>query len=323
MVDRLVVLVILALAKNCHAVDSLKFLVMGDWGGLPDYPYDTPVEKAVAKQMASVAQMYDTSFIMALGDNFYFDGVKDVDDKRFERTFENVYHYDVLKKTPWYLVAGNHDHNGNVSAQIAYSKKSERWNFPNYYYVLQYKIPGGKTVDIVMIDTILLCGNTKHDFLGDQPKRPDNIKASEDQWTWIELQLQISKADYLLVAGHFPVYSIAEHGPTKCLVDRLKPMLYKYKVSAYFNGHDHNLQHITYTENDHTVEYFTTGAANFVDTSTEHKSDIPDHSLKFHWAEIVELGGFSYVEATTQNMTMIFVDGENKQLYRYVFPPRN
>lgn len=50
------------------------------------------------------------------------------------------------------------------------------------------------------------------------------------------------RADYLIVAGHFPVYSIAEHGPTQCLLDRLKPMLYKYHVTAYFNGHDHNLQ---------------------------------------------------------------------------------
>lgn len=317
----MLLLTILAIVKGCYGVDSLRFLVLGDWGGLPDYPYDTPVEVAVAKQMASVTERYKTSFNLALGDNFYFDGVKDVDDKRFENTFEKVYHYDALQN-PWYFVAGNHDHYGNVSAQIAYSKKSKRWNFPNYYYALQFPVPGGKTVDIVMIDTVLLCGNTKHDWVGDQPHGPTNMKMSEDQWTWIELQLQSSKADYLIVAGHFPVYSIAEHGPTDCLVKRLKPLLYKYKVSAYFNGHDHNLQHITSTEDGYTVEYFVTGAANFVDSSKAHKDDIPKHSLKYHWADITELGGFSYVEATPQNMTMIFVDGLNKQLYSHTFPPR-
>lgn len=56
---------------------------MGDWGGLPDFPYRTPVEKAVARRMGVVAETLNTQFLLALGDNFYFDGVKDVDDKRF------------------------------------------------------------------------------------------------------------------------------------------------------------------------------------------------------------------------------------------------
>ena len=63
--------------------DSLRFLALGDWGGLPFWPYATPLEKAVGEQMGRIAKTNKTSFTVALGDNFYFDGVKDVEDKRF------------------------------------------------------------------------------------------------------------------------------------------------------------------------------------------------------------------------------------------------
>ena len=71
---------------------------------------------------------------------------------------------------------------------------------------------------------------------------PESIEDAEAQWDWLEATLRSSTAHYLIVGGHYPVWSIAEHGPTKCLVDRLRPLLQKYNVTAYINGHDHNLQ---------------------------------------------------------------------------------
>ena len=65
------------------------------------------------------------------------------------------------------------------------------------------------------------------------------------------------------------VWSIAEHGPTKILVQRLRPLLMKYNVTAYFCGHDHNAQHIH--EENSSVEYFVTGAAHLTDPSEAHK----------------------------------------------------
>jgi hypothetical protein len=37
---------------------------------------------------------------------------------------------------------------------------------------------------------------------------------------------------------------VGHHGPTDILVERLNPMLLKYKDAAYFSGHDHDMQHL-------------------------------------------------------------------------------
>ncbi len=59
---------------------------------------------------------------------------------------------------------------------------------------------------------------------------------------FIYFVLIIHSAPYLIVSGHYPVYSVAEHGPTQCLVDRLRPLLHQYQATTYLCGHDHNLQ---------------------------------------------------------------------------------
>ena len=63
---------------------NARFLVIGDWGGLPFFPYVTPSEASVADAMGKMGATFNTSFQLALGDNFYFDGVQSVTDPRFE-----------------------------------------------------------------------------------------------------------------------------------------------------------------------------------------------------------------------------------------------
>ena len=72
------------LLTACVYGQSLNWLVIGDWGGLPDFPYRTAIEKAISVKMASVARNISASFVLALGDNFYFDGVKSAEDPRFQ-----------------------------------------------------------------------------------------------------------------------------------------------------------------------------------------------------------------------------------------------
>ena len=75
------------------AAAGLSFLVLGDWGGQPDPPYTTEAEVSIAKVMGDVASTEGTQFTLALGDNFYDKGVKDVNDPRFNYTFEVKINY--------------------------------------------------------------------------------------------------------------------------------------------------------------------------------------------------------------------------------------
>lgn len=58
--------------------------MVGDWGGIPIFPYRTIVEQNIAFYMSTIAKSLDVQFSLFVGDNFYFDGVANVSDKRFE-----------------------------------------------------------------------------------------------------------------------------------------------------------------------------------------------------------------------------------------------
>jgi tartrate-resistant acid phosphatase type 5 len=144
---------------------------------------------------------------------------------------------------------------------------------PNFNYTIDVMSKDGqhKLMSILMIDTIKLCGNTDftlNPFKSVDDKTPSFSSVREQMMAKLNLidlenklkTISSSNVTYILVGGHFPVYSIASHGSTQCLIDNIMPLLHKYRVSAYLSGHDHNLQHISHTFLNATVEYMVTGA---------------------------------------------------------------
>lgn len=296
---------------------SIKFLIVGDWGGLPYPPYVTGVQKATAREMSKVAEQVGTDFVLALGDNFYFKGVDSVDSPRFKDTFESVYTAKSLR-IPWYILAGNHDHIGNVKAQIEYSQRSNRWKFPAYYYELNFHIPNTqKTLTIIMLDTVMMCGNS-NDYADAQPKGPLREVDANRQLVWLQDRLARSKADFLLVAGHYPVWSVSEHGPTQCLLQQVHPLLIKHKATAYLCGHDHNLQYIE----ESGVGYVVSGAGNFLDPDVSHWNHVPKGTVKFFTGQASTLGGFVHAEVAKDKMILTFYQAKGTSLYRTVLSQR-
>lgn len=136
---------------------AFSALIMADWGGHGTAPYTTPGELVTATGMAALVNAWEgrPAFVLALGDNFYADGLCNnatlapynnscptrfdprsgtVDDPRFNETFESVFAAPDLATLPFAVIAGNQDALGNVSASIAYSSRSKRWRHPDYYF---------------------------------------------------------------------------------------------------------------------------------------------------------------------------------------------
>lgn len=297
--------------------DDLHFLVMGDWGGTNHEPYTHTAEVNTAKSMDAAAAELGASFTLALGDNFYYSGVTSVDDSRFKDTFEQCFSGEHLSDSSghkFHLIAGNHDHYGNVQAEIDYSSHSSRWSFPSLYYTFTETAPDGAEVQFVMIDTFILAGQSQLNdedeggLTGDKLPGPPDSAAADDQTQWIESTMAASTADYLIVAGHYPVHSLAEHGPTNALSHQNFPYLTKYKASAYLCGHDHAEQHLDVGDG---VQYHVIGSAN-LKGSWDHLDTCSEDQIKF---KALTTGGFAVVSASKNGMTIKHYDGDGNLLY--------
>lgn len=149
---------------------------------------------------------------------------------------------------PWLINAGNHDHYGNVSAQIAYTEMSDRWFFPSLFHKRTvYSNDGSISLDIILMDSVTYTGVSRgEDYPGD-PKDPE-------QHLWIEQALKYSTADYIILGSHYPVYSACEHGNVRTMINHIKPLLERYGAHL-MSGHDHCVEH--FEENG--VNYWLNG----------------------------------------------------------------
>jgi acid phosphatase len=239
------------------AFASLSFTVYGDWG----------VKSNWAKTLAKVSEKHHSQFIAAIGDNFYREhgkhgtpmGIKSATDPKWKRIFENVYTSGFFKKT-WYVVAGNHDYNGNELAEIEYGKTHSRWHFPSLYYKFSQN-SGGVSADFFMLDTTPLY------YSDGELKKTFHYSKGKDtaQINWLEGALKASTAKWKIVMGHHQI--LTAKGGSAYMRQKISPLLEKYKVSAYINGHIHNVQHV-----HSTLEYMTIGNAAFQKASAKGRA---------------------------------------------------
>lgn len=217
-------------AKGC------TFAVLGDWGR------DTPEQHHVAAAMGRAAAAARSDFVLAIGDNFYSDGVASVDDPLWQSVFEGVYTHPSLQ-VPWYALLGNHDYRGNPQAQIDYAARSKRWRMPARYYQVADASLARADAELFAIDTSPFVERYRANdgMIGSNTRSQD----TKQQLAWLDHALSQSRAKWKLVTGHHPIRSGGSgHGDQPEIIAQVLPILNRHGVQAYIAGHDHDLQHI-------------------------------------------------------------------------------
>ncbi|WP_333819416.1 purple acid phosphatase family protein [Ohtaekwangia sp.] len=269
---------------------ALPFLVLGDWGR-----NGQGCQQDVADWMGIAANQINARFIISTGDNFYCCGVASTDDYQWISSFENIYRSHSLQ-IPWFNTLGNHDYEGNLQAQIDYSKKSQRWKMPAQYYTIAWN-----DIRFVFIDT--------NPFIPDyyEGNRNKNILKQDTlrQLQWMDSVLAASKEKWKVVVGHHPAYSAGDHGGEASLQTKLIPLLEKHHVQIYFAGHDHSLQSLQNGKSS-VHQLVSGGGAEYTPVRAK------DPLVKFAKSTC----GFMAISAKEKTMLITFIDATGKILYK-------
>ncbi|GJP48642.1 hypothetical protein CLOM_g7931 [Closterium sp. NIES-68] len=290
---------------------AVRFFAFGDWGRNGTFN-----QSLIAQQMGTVGQQMAPQFVVSVGDNFYDEGLTDVNDDQFTRSFSNIYTHRSLQ-VPWYAVLGNHDYYGNALAQLhpALANRDPRW-VCRRSMALSLPLCAAPTVDCADLVDLFLYDSTPlvPAYRHKKGRRVDWRGLNTGNWSQQEAaQLQElegwvgnSRARWKVVVGHHPVFSYGHHGHQQEMVDRVKPLLERYGVDAYLNGHDHNMQHVK--RDDSPVHYFTVGGG-----SKAWRSDAPSEApgLRFYFPG----QGFSALHVDTDTLSVAFYGVDGQQMY--------
>ena len=259
-------------------------------------------QKPIAELMGTMGEEIGPEFVLATGDVHHFDGVRSVNDPLWMTNYELIYAHPELM-IDWFPLLGNHEYRGSTQAVLDYTNISRRWSMPDRYYTKVFEEKGA-TIRIVWIDTTPLIDKYREE----SDKYPDACKQDiSQQLSWLESVLANAKEDWIIVAGHHPIYAYTpkEESERADMRKRLEPLLDRYGVDMYFCGHIHNFQHIQPA--DSKVDYL-------VNTSGSLSRKVKTvEGTKFCNPE----AGFTVVSMEDSKLSFYLMNGKGKILYEY------
>ena len=253
---------------------TVEFVAYGDWGDPTQDLKDT---------IASIKRVSpNRSFNLLLGDNFYPAGVSSVNDPQFAM-FADIVLGDT--KLIHYMLLGNHDYLGSVSAQIQFLQFNSYCDLPSRYY-RRIRVENGITVCLIMIDTVSW----------------DSVQVA-----WIESQLKTLECDtsksWTVISGHFPIWSAGNYADSANLKSDLLPLMHEYGVQLYLSGHEH-LHQIFF---DGSVVQVTSGAVG----ETRGPIQFLPHPLQIWGVSGFDVVGFLRIRLSVDAITVDIVSARN------------
>jgi 3',5'-cyclic AMP phosphodiesterase CpdA len=176
----------------------------------------------IAAKMNSSREIFHFDFVLMLGDNIY-GGHNPAD---YHKKFELPYKPLLDAGVQFYGSLGNHD-----STTERFYKPFNMNGQPYYTYKR---------------------GNVQFFVLDTNYMKPEQV-------SWLQKELQNSRADWKICYFHHPLYSSGSfHGASTELRLSLEPLFVKYGVQVVFAGHEHVYER---TKPQNGITYFTEGAA--------------------------------------------------------------
>ncbi|MGN0195459.1 MAG: metallophosphoesterase [Candidatus Cryptobacteroides sp.] len=259
-------------------------------------------QKPIAEMMGEMAEEIGPEAILAIGDVHHFNGVQSVSDPLWMTNYELVYSHPELM-IAWYPVLGNHEYRGNTQAVLDYAGISRRWRMEGRYYSKVFE-DDGLSVRIVFIDTTPMI-----DRYHGNPTYPDiDPQDVQEQLCWIDSTLNAATEDWVIVAGHHPMYAQTKKDEIEQadMQRLLLPILRKYrgKVSMYICGHIHNFQH--FRRGGDGIDYIVNSSGSLT------RPVSPAEGTVF----CSDQSGFSVISATKERLDLIMVDRTGTGLHR-------
>lgn len=277
---------------------GMHLLAVGDFGTGNDK------QKAVANQMNAFAGTLGTPLggVLALGDNFY----GKLSPETIAPRFEDIYSREHLN-CDFHAILGNHDYGPSYDSKQGRAKADMQLAHAAAYPAGRFKMPAKwyalelGPVEKPLVKVIFLDGNY---FAG--ALTPEE-KIAQRHWLAAEMAKPL-RAKWLWIVSHYPVISDSKTDRRKereHLLAEWNDALRDDRVSLYFAGHDHNLQHLR--AEGIKADFVVSGGGG----ASRYEVVESPRGFSMHTR------GFNHIHVTEDKLTVQFINPDGKLIHAF------